>query len=906
MVQGTQHRREIAPPAAANGGRVMGIDWWHVARGPAAPRRLSGPWGLRAPSRAQWLTLACLMGVVVYATYSWSAAAKGAWRGLDRASAWAATLAQRQIERSCEGFDLLDARLAAAHVAPGGQGAESGPTLVLDEIAPGLEGMRRVAVLDPAGRVVAAAGDGWPEGVVDMRTLGLLHAYVTRPGVAPARHCAAELVAGVPAGLSLYAEHDQRSAVAGRRPWSVVARIDLRELSSWWAGLGEETFGRHGLRLGLLDARGNLVLGLPAPAPRPLRARAPERSLRGSVPEGRAPGGTVWTVRHGLRGLPFAVYASVERSAVLDAWWSDARFVVLGGLGLAGLPGGLGLLGWARRRRELAASRRRSPRTAVQPGRRSPALPVGDVSPEDCTQALARIDLRLLETAPGGLPETAQTISDILASVLGARVVLVAHVGASATWAGILACAGPGRAGSRGFRISRREDLVEGQGPSGTALRTGQLQQWHVDEPRCEGKSGWLRGMGAQGVVAAPARTSDGEHVLLLVAYEASRSPSQGCLDALAQVAERLARHLERHAVDARATRLSHYRHAWMAMQPQLADVHGRAQALRIVADSLIASTDVVALEMFVPGGAGAMLGLHIPGRADAPAARAVAMAARRDGAAQLQARAWSSGQAQLVYRPCDDADMPEHWRTGPLARAGVLAALPVALAGATSGFGVLRLVAGDPAPWDAAMHEGMRQILQTLAVALERASLFEQVQWLGSHDALTGLHARGALLGCMRRALASTGDDGRGLVLCVLDLHGFHQVNARWGRAMGDSLLHAFGARLQASMPQALSVARVGADEFALLFHGGGLDEQAAAVVQRVEQALRAPRAGVADGARETERIGFCLGLTRAPQDHGTAEELLEHAYAAVQTAKFQRLLDGADWAAWSPRSGA
>lgn len=865
---------------------------------------------LRAGTGAQWLTLVWLMGLAVYATYSWAEASHGAWRRLGRASAWAATLAQRQIERSCQGFDLLNARLASAGAESGGQAEETGRIRLLGELAPGLAGVRRVAVLDPAGQVVAAVGAGWPERGVDIRTLGLLHAHPTRPWGSPAGNCAAELVAGVPSGLTLYAEHGLRAPVAGRRAWSVVARIDLREVSGWWSALGDETLGRRGLHLRLVDARGKLVLDLSEPAPlhTPRQASwlSPEEALR----ETDGMGGPVWAVRRDLPGLPLSVYASVERSAVFDLWWSDARFVVLGGLGLAGLPGGVGLLGWIRRRRELVAARRRSPRTAVRPGRWSPVLPVADVLPvagalpEDFTQALARIDLRLLVPAPGGLPETVQTISDILVSVLGARVVLVAHVGAGATWAGILACAGPGRAGSRGFRISRRDDLVEGQGPAGTALRTGQLQQWHVDEPRFEGRSGWLRRMGAQGVVAAPARTSDGEHVLLLVGYEASRSPSQGCLDTLGQVAERLARHLERQAVDARATRVGHYRHAWMAMQRQLADVHGRAEALRIVADSLIASTDVVALEMFVPGGAEAMLSVHIPGRADAPAARAVAMAARRDGAAQLQARAWSSGQVQLVYRPCDDADMPEHWQTGPLARAGVLAALPVALAGATPGFGVLRLVAGDPAPWDAAMLEGMRQILQTLAATLERASLFEQVQWLGSHDALTGLHARGALLECMRRALAR--DDGRGLVLCVLDLDGFHQVNARWGQAMGDSLLHAFGARLQASMPQALSVARVGADEFALLFHGGGPDEPAAAVAQRVEQALHAPRAGAAADARETGRIGFCLGLTRAPQDHGTAEDLLEHAYAAVQAAKFQRARDGAGWAAWSPRSGA
>lgn len=884
----------------------MRIGLQRVARGHAAPGGPGRPWMRRAGSRAQWLALFWLLGVGVYAGYSWAAASQSAWRRLGRASAWAATLAQRQIERSCQGFDFVDFRLAGAAAESDWRREQLGRLRVLGRITPGLAGLRRVALLDPDGRVVAATGDGWPEGRVDPRTLGLLRA-AARGGQAGSGSCRLAWIAGAPPGLTLYAEHGLR----GRSAWAVIARIDPREIRRGWSGQRGEAIGGHALHLGLVDARGRLVLGPPGPAAQQaarLRGHAPGGGPAGPGMSGGEAAGAAWTVRQELPGLPFSVYASVQRSAVLEAWWEDNRLVMLGGLGLAGLPGGLGLVGWPASRRRRSGRRHGSRLTRAGPGPASPGSAAVDARADAArSQDMSRIELLLRDGVPGGLPELAQQVSELVAGVLGARVVLVAHVAATATWAGIVACAGPGRAGCRGFRISLRDDLVEGQGPSGTALRTGVLQQWHVDEPRNSDRVGWFHRMGAHGLLALPARTCDAEQLLLVVAYEASRRPPESASDMLRQVVERLARQRERETAAARATRLGHYRHAWMAMQQQLAQAHSRAEVLRIVADSLIAGTDVLAVEMFLPGGGGAMLGLHIPGRADAPAARALALAARRDAAAQLHARAWSSGQVQLVYRPRDDADMPEHWRSGPLARAGVLAALPVAFAGATLGFGVLRLVASDPAPWDEALHDGMRQILQTLAAAVERVRLLEQAQWQGSHDMLTGLHARDALLERLRGELAAACDDGRGLVLCVLDLDGFHRVNARWGQALGDSLLHAFGARLQASIPQALCVARVGADEFALLVESAGTGESMPAIAHRLELALHpSPRAGAADRTRGAGCVGFCIGLTRAPDDDGTAEALLEHAYAALQQAKLQHARGGEAWAAWSAQPRA
>src|SRR4051794_6913306 len=100
-------------------------------------------------------------------------------------------------------------------------------------------------------------------------------------------------------------------------------------------------------------------------------------------------------------------------------------------------------------------------------------------------------------------------------------------------------------------------------------------------------------------------------------------------------------------------------------------------------------------------------------------------------------------------------------------------------------------------------------------------------------HDPLTGLPNRRSLYERLDQLLAG----GRPLSLLVADLDGFKELNDTLGHHAGDEVLSQLGPRMQAAVPGAELLARIGGDEFAVLT----LDD-AREVAQRFRAALDEP----------------------------------------------------------------
>jgi diguanylate cyclase len=106
-----------------------------------------------------------------------------------------------------------------------------------------------------------------------------------------------------------------------------------------------------------------------------------------------------------------------------------------------------------------------------------------------------------------------------------------------------------------------------------------------------------------------------------------------------------------------------------------------------------------------------------------------------------------------------------------------------------------------------------------------------------GAKDALTGLASRPAL----EQALGEIIDlsDDTDFAFVAADLSGFRRINAKLGMAVGDALLQAAAAAIQAALPNAHIVARLGGDEFAIVMHGVGDERALAAMEQQVADAV-------------------------------------------------------------------
>ncbi|MEV0732395.1 GGDEF domain-containing protein [Polymorphospora sp. NPDC050346] len=166
----------------------------------------------------------------------------------------------------------------------------------------------------------------------------------------------------------------------------------------------------------------------------------------------------------------------------------------------------------------------------------------------------------------------------------------------------------------------------------------------------------------------------------------------------------------------------------------------------------------------------------------------------------------------------------------------------------------------------------------RALAGALDAAGRVDQLGRLAYTDALTGLANRRRLVDVLAELLA---DDARRrrVVVGLLDLDGFKQVNDTHGHDVGDQVITACAGRLLAAVPDAVVVARLGGDEFALVL----VDvDQLDMVAREVLATLTAPLAVA--GVPVT--IGASLGWA-AGTDHGILDELMRAADDAMYAAK-------------------
>jgi diguanylate cyclase (GGDEF)-like protein/PAS domain S-box-containing protein len=163
-----------------------------------------------------------------------------------------------------------------------------------------------------------------------------------------------------------------------------------------------------------------------------------------------------------------------------------------------------------------------------------------------------------------------------------------------------------------------------------------------------------------------------------------------------------------------------------------------------------------------------------------------------------------------------------------------------------------------------------------------ERRRLREELVRLAQHDPLTGLANR-ALFGERLEQGLQSGRRHRDLVLVLIDLDGFKDVNDTLGHLAGDSLLQQFAGRLTSLVRHGDTVARFGGDEFAIIQPGPAEPGGGAEVARRVAEALR-----TAFDIYGTEvMLTASIGIAMAPA-HGTGpNELIRKADLALYRAK-------------------
>jgi diguanylate cyclase (GGDEF)-like protein/PAS domain S-box-containing protein len=163
-----------------------------------------------------------------------------------------------------------------------------------------------------------------------------------------------------------------------------------------------------------------------------------------------------------------------------------------------------------------------------------------------------------------------------------------------------------------------------------------------------------------------------------------------------------------------------------------------------------------------------------------------------------------------------------------------------------------------------------------------ERRAQTRHLQHQATHDSLTSLPNRAAVLAHIERALAPDRSQPT-IALLMLDLCRFKEVNDTLGHNIGDRVLCEVAQRFKLALGDRGFIARIGGDEFTVVIDRPHSTETISTTSQALVDSLRAP----IDVAGISIEVGVSIGIARFPQDASESQTLLRHADVAMYVAK-------------------
>ena len=159
--------------------------------------------------------------------------------------------------------------------------------------------------------------------------------------------------------------------------------------------------------------------------------------------------------------------------------------------------------------------------------------------------------------------------------------------------------------------------------------------------------------------------------------------------------------------------------------------------------------------------------------------------------------------------------------------------------------------------------------VLLCFGMAMMAFSLSKNVQHQAEHDDLTQIANRRKFSQTIAEKFKKSGESEK-IVLITLDLDGFKAVNDTMGHGIGDRLLLLVAKRLTNALEHDMTLARMGGDEFSILF--GTTDETLPAQFSAKLKALFEESFIIDDSS---VKIDTSIGYSVYPDDASTPEQL-------------------------------
>ena len=158
-----------------------------------------------------------------------------------------------------------------------------------------------------------------------------------------------------------------------------------------------------------------------------------------------------------------------------------------------------------------------------------------------------------------------------------------------------------------------------------------------------------------------------------------------------------------------------------------------------------------------------------------------------------------------------------------------------------------------------------------------------EMIEFLAFKDNLTELYNRSYFIDKLEYEITKSSRNKNSLALMFLDLDGFKRINDNLGHLVGDEILKSFSQRMRKCVRESDVIARIGGDEFVIMFSQGTDISAIMNIGERIIDSFREPFVY----ENRNLYLDASIGISTYPNDALDAMTLIKYADIAMYAAK-------------------
>jgi len=164
---------------------------------------------------------------------------------------------------------------------------------------------------------------------------------------------------------------------------------------------------------------------------------------------------------------------------------------------------------------------------------------------------------------------------------------------------------------------------------------------------------------------------------------------------------------------------------------------------------------------------------------------------------------------------------------------------------------------------------------------------LHEKLREQATHDSLTGLWNRGAIMELFGQTLARSRREQHPLSAILLDIDFFKQINDTHGHPVGDQVLVSVAQRLRETIRESDAIGRIGGEEFLCLLYPCD-SAQAEVAAERCRKAISAAPFAIGENLQDRLDVTVSAGLfSTGSQRDISVQDIIKKADDALYRSK-------------------